>query len=129
MNKLRTIITSLALVLGVAAVPLLPASTAHGACTKTSSAKDCLKDGSGTTTNANAPTLQQNVRTITNVLMWIIGVIAVIVIVMGGIRYTTSGGDSGSTKAARETILYAVIGIIVAIMAYAIVNFVVGNFG
>lgn len=66
-------------------------------------------------------------RTITNILLFIIGAIAVIMLVIGGIRYTTSNGDSNSVSAAKNTILYAIIGIIVAILAYAIVNFVVGG--
>ena len=55
--------------------------------------------------------------------------IAVIKIVIGGIRYATSGGDSTQIQAAKNTILYAVVGLVVAIMAFAIVNFVLGAFG
>lgn len=67
-------------------------------------------------------------KTITNVLLYIIGAVAVIMLIIGGIRYVTSGGDATQVKTAKDTILYAVIGIIVAILAYAIVNFVVGSF-
>lgn len=67
-------------------------------------------------------------KTITNVLLYVIGAIAVIMLIIGGIRYITSGGDSGQVTSAKNTILYAVIGIIVAILAYAIVNFVIGSF-
>jgi hypothetical protein len=47
-------------------------------------------------------------------------------IIVGGLRYVTSGGDASSTKAARDTILYAVVGLVIAVMAFAIVNFVLG---
>lgn len=67
-------------------------------------------------------------KTITNVLLFIIGAIAVIMLVIGGIRYTTSNGQSDQVTAAKNTILYAVVGIIVAILAYAVVNFVIGSF-
>lgn len=67
-------------------------------------------------------------RTITNILLFIIGAIAVIMLVIGGIRYTTSNGDSNQVTAAKNTILYAIIGIIVAILAYAVVNFVITSF-
>jgi hypothetical protein len=67
-------------------------------------------------------------RTITNVLLFIIGAISVIMLIIGGIRYVVSGGDSGAVTAAKNTILYAVIGIIVALLAYALVNFVIGSF-
>ncbi len=65
---------------------------------------------------------------ITNVLLFIIGAIAVIMIVIGGMRYVISGGDSNQITAAKNTILYAIIGIIVAILAYAAVNFVISSF-
>lgn len=65
--------------------------------------------------------------TITNILLFIIGAIAVIMLVIGGIRYTTSNGDSNQVTAAKNTIMYAIIGIIVAILAYAVVNFVIGS--
>lgn len=66
--------------------------------------------------------------TITNVLLFIIGAISVIMLIIGGIRYTVSGGDAAAVTAAKNTILYAIVGIIVALLAYAVVNFVVGSF-
>ena len=50
-----------------------------------------------------------------------------IIIVIGGIRYTSSNGDPGSVKAAKDTVLYAVVGLIVVIMAAAITDFVIKN--
>ena len=67
-------------------------------------------------------------KTITNVLLFIIGAISVIMLIIGGIRYTTSNGDSGAVTNAKNTILYAVIGIVVALLAYALVNFVITSF-
>ena len=67
-------------------------------------------------------------QTITNVLLFIIGAISVIMLIIGGIRYVVSGGDSSAVTAAKNTILYAVIGIIVALLAYALVNFVLTSF-
>ena len=77
---------------------------------------------------AGEPTLGARFEDIVNVMLYIIGAIAVIMIVIGGIRYVTSNGDSGSVKSAKDTILYSVIGLIVAILAYSIVNFVVASF-
>lgn len=65
---------------------------------------------------------------ISNVLLFIVGAIAVIMIVIGGLRYVISGGDSSQVQAAKNTILYALVGVIVAILAYAAVNFVVSSF-
>lgn len=68
------------------------------------------------------------IKTIINILLFIIGAVAVIMIVIGGIRYTLSNGDSSQITGAKNTILYAVIGLVVALLAYAIVNFVVTQF-
>ncbi|MBC7459224.1 hypothetical protein H7200_00745 [Candidatus Saccharibacteria bacterium] len=65
--------------------------------------------------------------TIVNVLLFIIGAISVIMLIIGGIRYTISAGDSGNVTAAKNTILYAIVGLVVAFLAFAIVNFVLGS--
>lgn len=65
---------------------------------------------------------------ITNVLLFVIGAIAVIMIVIGGLRYVISGGDAKQVDAAKNTILYAIVGIIVALLAYAAVGFVTNTF-
>lgn len=66
--------------------------------------------------------------TISSVLLFIVGAIAVIMIVIGGLRYVISGGDATQVQAAKNTILYALVGIIIAILAYAAVNFVISSF-
>ncbi len=65
---------------------------------------------------------------VTNVLLFLIGAISVIMIIIGGIKYVLSNGDSNAVKSAKDTILYAVIGLVVALLAYAIVNFVLDSF-
>jgi len=64
--------------------------------------------------------------TIVNVLLFIIGAISVIMLIIGGIRYTISAGDSGNVTAAKNTIMYALIGLIIAFLAFAVVNWVLG---
>lgn len=66
--------------------------------------------------------------TITNIMLYLVGAISVIMIIIGGIRYVVSGGNSANVTAAKNTILYAVVGIIVAVLGYALVNFVIGSF-
>lgn len=66
--------------------------------------------------------------TVTNVMLFVVGAISVIMIVIGGLRYVLSGGDTANVTTAKNTILYAVIGVIVAMMAYAIINFVLSSF-
>ena len=64
-------------------------------------------------------------RQITNTILYIVGVIAVIMLIIGGIRYVVSGGDSKKVTDAKNTVLYAIIGLVIAVFAYAIVNFVI----
>ncbi len=61
---------------------------------------------------------------IVNILLFLIGAISVVMIVFAGFQYATSGGDAGKVTTAKNTILYAVIGIVVALLAYAIIGFV-----
>ena len=65
---------------------------------------------------------------IANMLIFIVGAVSVIMIIVGGLWLVTSNGDSKRVEQGRNTILYAVIGLIVAIASFAIVNFVVGKF-
>lgn len=65
------------------------------------------------------------IRDVVNLLLYALGVIAVIMIVIGGIRYATSDGDSAKLKSARDTILYSVVGLVIGLLAYTIVNFVI----
>ncbi|MDR0591009.1 MAG: pilin [Candidatus Nomurabacteria bacterium] len=65
---------------------------------------------------------------IINVVLFLVGAISVIMLIYGGIKYTTSAGDTAKVTSAKNTIMYAIVGLIVAILAYAIVNFVVGSF-
>ena len=67
-------------------------------------------------------------KTITNVLLFIIGAISVIMLIIGGIRYTTSNGDQQAVQNAKNTILYAVVGLVIALLAFAAINFVISSF-
>lgn len=62
-------------------------------------------------------------KSIINILLFLIGAIAVIMIIVGGIRYVTSAGDQSAVTGAKNTILYAIVGLVIAVMSYAIVNF------
>ncbi len=64
---------------------------------------------------------------ITNTALAAVGLIAVIMLIFGGIRYIISGGDQKKVTEAKNTILYAIIGLIIALLAYAIVNFVLNT--
>ncbi len=67
------------------------------------------------------------IRAILNVLSVVVGVAAVIMIIVGGFRYVISGGDSNGVSGAKNTILYAIIGLVVVIFAQVIVRFVLST--
>lgn len=100
----------------------MPVAYAASTDAKDAAGKGIEAVGGGGATSDDLPKLVQN---IINVLLFIAGAVAVVVIIIGGLRYITSSGDQGSIKAAKDTILYAVIGLIVALLAFAIVRFVV----
>ena len=72
-------------------------------------------------------TLMSTIATIINVALGVLGIVAVIVIIYGGFTYVTSSGDAAKLTKARNTIIYSVIGLIVSLLAFAIVNFVLKN--
>ncbi len=64
-------------------------------------------------------------RQVTNTILYIVGIIAVVMLIIGGIKYVVSGGDSKKVTDAKNTVLYAIIGLVIAFLAFAIVNFVI----
>jgi hypothetical protein len=68
--------------------------------------------------------LNNLIRTIINLLSIVVGVVAVIMIIIGGLRYITSGGSDTGVTSAKNTILYAVIGLIIVALAQLLVRFV-----
>lgn len=125
MKKIPHILLSLASLFLVALAPFQVASAAtdpvdvfNGACSG-NNAEFC-PDSSG-------DGIFGIIKVVIRVILIIGGIIAVIMIIIGGIRYMTSNGDQADVKAAKDTILYAVIGLIVASGGYAIVTWVVGQ--
>ena len=68
------------------------------------------------------------ITTIINTMLFIVGLLAVIMIIYAGIRFVTAHGDEKQVESARQTIIYSVVGLIVAILAYALVNWVFAQF-
>ena len=64
-------------------------------------------------------------KQVANTLIFIVGALSIIMVIIGGLRYVLSGGDSAGIKSAKDTVLYALIGVGVAIVAFALVNFVI----
>lgn len=90
--------------------------------------KDSICEGVGKTAGAAGcagdSSLDGIVATVINVMSMIVGIIAVIMIIIGGIKYVTSSGDSNNVNSAKNTILYAIVGLIVVALAQVIVRFV-----
>ena len=72
-------------------------------------------------------TVNSLVGTIVNVISVVVGIVAVIMIIFGGFKYITSGGDSGNISSAKNTILFAIVGLIIVAMAQIIVRFVLSR--
>ncbi|MFZ1323853.1 MAG: pilin [Candidatus Saccharimonadales bacterium] len=64
------------------------------------------------------------IRATVEILSFIVGVAAVIMVIIGGLKYITSNGDANSISSAKNTILYAIIGLVIAVLAQGIVRFV-----
>jgi hypothetical protein len=132
MKKVKIAITSLLLVLSLSCTATALIAEPAAAVPPEQSA--C--EGSGGTWTGTWPngkctqgprTVPGTIKSVGNVIIFITGAISVLMIIIGGFRYTASGGDQGSITSAKNTILYAVIGLIVSVMAYAIVNFILTN--
>ena len=66
------------------------------------------------------------VRRAINIMLFGVGVLSVVMLIFGGFRYVISGGKKESVTNAKNTILYAIIGLLIAVFAYAIINFILG---
>ena len=93
-------------------------------------AKDEVKKGADMTNSGGSAKqdLPDIITTIINVMLFIAAALAVIMIIYGGIRYITAHGDEKQVKVAKDTIVYSVAGLIIAILAYALVTFIFNAF-
>lgn len=127
MKNIKNIMLSTLMAISLVVFPA--AVTTNVGAAQCSGPQNCINQGSNVDTGTGTNTkLGAQIQNVVNVLLFVLGAIAVIMIVVGGIRYTLSNGDAGAITGAKNTILYAVIGLVVALLAYAIVNFVLGAF-
>ena len=66
---------------------------------------------------------------VSNTLIFLVGAISVIVLIVGGLRYVLSAGNPAQVTSAKNTILYAIVGIVISVAAYAIVQFIFKQLG
>ena len=125
-SRIKTIMLAAVACLGLAGVVALPPYAAP-------SGINCPTDFTYDNVTRTCKPGGQNVdlwgviQTVINIILAIVGVIAVVMIIIGGIQYTTSAGDPGKVKKAKDTILYGIVGLVIALAAFAIVNFVLNN--
>ena len=74
--------------------------------------------------SGNSTKIEDLIKTVINIFSAIVGAVSVIMIIVGGFRYITSGGDSNNVGAAKNTILYAIVGLVIVAVAQIIVQFV-----
>ena len=79
------------------------------------------------TQEADGDDLITTVKNIISVVIGILGLVCVVVMIIGGVNYMTSAGDAGKVKKAKDTILYGLIGLVVCVLSFALVNFVITN--
>lgn len=108
-------------ILGLSTLTLTPAF-ADDVCN--SNAAQAVKDAAGCGSTSKDG-LFNVVQAILNTIISVVSIVAVIFIVIGGVKYMTSAGDPSKASSARKTILYAAIGLVVCVLAFAIVNFVI----
>ena len=122
------VVASMALVMtGLGALSSLPA---QAVCDPKKGMEGALQDdcsrGPGQAKELDGN--QGVITTIINTMLFIVGLLAVIMIIYAGIRFVTAHGDEKQVESARQTIIYSVVGLIVAILAYALVNWVFSQF-
>lgn len=130
-SKIRNILTIMA-VSAALLVPVFSVGVAHADDIQqslcTGAAIDQPGGGSGCSNTDDAGSSVQKVASdVINLLSWVVGVISVIMIIVGGFKYITSGGASDKVTGAKNTIIYAIIGLIIVALAQFIVNFVLAK--
>lgn len=128
-NKLiKSVLFSLAIIFSINLFATLPtfaddAASSTDICSN-DSIPDEIKAASGCAgTSVTEP--EVIIGSIVSTIVGILGLVAVIFILVGGVQYMTSAGDPGKTKKAKDTILYACIGLVVCVLAFAITQFTI----
>jgi ABC-type Fe3+ transport system permease subunit len=117
-KRITFIITTLVLALGLLAFPL----SVYAA----SAASNTIKQGADSE-NVNGPSVDSTISFAINTLSWVVGIASVIMIIYGGFKYVTSAGDANKASSAKNTIIYALIGVVVAGMAQVILRVVINR--
>lgn len=129
MKKIKLTLASAVLAVStlVGVATLAPAAPVAAASPEQSACEGSGGTWTGGNCNQGTRTVTGTIRSVGNILVFLTGAISVLMIIIGGVRYALSGGDQGTITSAKNTILYAIVGVIISVAAYAIVNFVLSN--
>jgi hypothetical protein len=130
---MKALLKNIMISVGLFGLVLVPGLSLSG--TALADTKDAVCQGvnaaSGETgtcdSTSSGSTVNKLVGDIVNLLSWVVGVVAVIAIIIGGFRFVTANGDASKVASARNTILYALVGLVIVATAQLIVKFVLGN--
>lgn len=129
-NKLTKIIIFALSILGLFGLTSAPVLADNvnciDICSSDCSVPQAVKDAQGCRPDVT-PSAESVAIKIINGVIAVLGIVAVVFIIVGGVQYMTSTGDPGKTKKAKDTILYAAIGLIICVLSFAIVNFIIKN--
>ena len=123
-NKITKLIAALVAIVFAGSLVLVPATYADDPFCSPGMGEEARKAMGCTDTDQKD--LTGTVLEIIRVIVGMLGIVAVVFIIIGGVGYMTSSGDSGKVKKAKDTILYAVIGLVICALAFVIVNFAIG---
>lgn len=133
MNKIKLLLASLVAVAIMAPAVVLMPTVAHAQINITQSLCNGANNNVDATGNCTvSPTegkgqVQKIVNNVVSIFSWVVGIVSVIMIIFGGFKYITSGGDSNGVTSAKNTIMFAIVGLVIVALAQVIVKFVIGT--
>jgi hypothetical protein len=130
LKKMKNYVVAIAMIAGFAAPALVPVAVSADIQNQLCTGTNLATGDSGTGCNdgtANNAGLGEIAAKLVNFLSLIVGIISVIMIIFGGFRYITSGGESGNVSGAKNTLIYAIVGLVIVALAQFIVHFVLNT--
>ncbi|HUD06392.1 MAG TPA: pilin [Candidatus Saccharimonadales bacterium] len=120
-GMISLMLSPMAIPVAVHADTITPGNIACGADGNFTPGADCSNGNTATSS------IDGIIQFTLNIFSLIVGIVAVIMIIVGGLKYILSGGESSKTAGAKDTILFAIIGLVVVALAQIIVHFVLSN--
>ena len=135
MNRIKLLLAGVLAAAVLSPIALLVPSVAYAVEPTTSISQSLCNGASNMTEGGDCTTEQGGVQStvqgvvnkVINIFSWVVGIVSVIMIIYGGFKYITSGGDSAGVTSAKNTILFAIVGLVVVALAQIIVKFVIGT--